>query len=239
MTIAISTGAATAYNTYDALIAAIPEYVDGRVQEEQIPAMVSLVEKEIDRRLALQPVRPQMVRGLLTIDAEYITMPDNFLREITLDFPSEDGNPSTVIFVDPVSAVDERTNPIPNDWLFSSEVDTTGQPQVVAVYDGEFRFYPVPDRAYNATFVYYQKLPPISQDAQTNWFLTEHSDVYLYGLLFHANAFLPDEEKAQSWFQLFDTRLDQVLSSYPRMPDRRALKIDPALSWQCLSRAGL
>jgi hypothetical protein len=45
---------------------------------------------------------------------------------------------------------------------------------------------------------YYQKIPALADDATTNWLLTAHPDLYLFGSLVEANAFVQDE-RAMIW----------------------------------------
>ena len=213
------------YDTYDTLTAAIPDYLDAQIDSTQVPGWVGLVEAEINRRLALNPVRPQLTRSTFSMSSEYESIPSDFQKEVSLDF-TDDNVRKAIRFVDFTGLTDDAANPIPETWLFSTTTDYTGTPEVAAIIDGEMRIYPVPDATYSGTFLYYAKLDAISDANQQNWFLAAHSDVYLYGLLYHANAFLPDTEKAAAWLQLFDSRLQQVLTSYPKVPIRRKLRGD-------------
>jgi hypothetical protein len=214
------------YSTYDALVAALPDYLDAQVDSSQVQGWFGLVEAEINRRLALRPVRPQIQRQSVNLDNEYESLPSDFMKEIAIDFV--DGSiRRSLRWVDWKGQADDVANPIPETWLFDTTPDYTGFPEVAAITDDtEFRLFPVPDKSYTGSLLYYAKLDALSDANQTNWLSIAHSDIYLYGLLFHANAFLPDEEKAQSWFQLFDSRLQQVLTSYPTRPIERKLRSD-------------
>lgn len=216
-----------AYDTYDTLTAAIPDYLDGQIDSAQVPGWVGLVEAEINRRLALNPVRPQIVRQSFSMAAEYEELPDDFMKEIAIDFIDSDDVRKALRFVDWTGFTDDAANPIPECWLFDvSASDYTGTPEVGAVIEGELRLFPVPDATYSGTLLYYAKLDQLSEANQQNWFIAAHSDVYLYGMLFHANTFLPDKETAAQWFELFDSRLNQVLSAYPKSVTRRQLRSD-------------
>lgn len=220
------------YRTYDDLVAAIPDYLDGTIDNTQVPGWIGLVEDEINRRLALKPVRPQITRQSITLDAEYVSLPDDFMKEVALDFLDDDVR-KALLFVDWTGLTDDAANPIPECWLYETETDYEGTPEVAAVIEGEMRLYPVPDESFSGTLLYHAKLDALSETNQSNWFSNAHSDIYLYGLLFHANAFLPDRETAQQWFDLFDSRLDQVLKAYPKSVNRRPLRSDVALLPRC------
>ena len=214
------------YDTYDDLVAAVSDYLDGQVDTTQLGGWVGLVEAEINRRLALRPVRPQLIRDTIALDAEYVDLPDDLMKVHSLDFENSYDDRKSLRFVDHIGLVDDVANPVPREWLFSTTVDYTGEPEVGAVIDGEMRVYPVPDATYAGSLLYYARLPALSSANQSNWFLSHHSDVYLYGMMFHANTFLPDKETAAQWFDLFDTRLQQVLTAYPSPPVRRQLRTD-------------
>jgi hypothetical protein len=216
------------YRTFDDLSAGIAAYLDGQVSATDVQAWFGFVEDEINRRLALNPVRPQLTRLTVTMDGEYEALPDDFMKEVSLDFL--DGTERcTIRFVDHTGLTDDATNPIPDCWLYSQTADYEGVPEVAAVIEGQLRLFPVPDASYTGTLLYNAKLDRLTDANQTNWFIDAHADVYLYGLMFHANAFLPDRESAAQWFELFDSRLNQVLSAYPKTVTRRVLRCDAAL----------
>ena len=63
---------------------------------------------------------------------------------------------------------------------------TAAKPLFYEVVGANFRFAPVPDETYAATLVYLAKFDPLSVSVTTNWLLTAHPDVYLFGALKHA-----------------------------------------------------
>lgn len=215
-----------AYDTYDTLVAAIPDYLDGQIDSTQVPGWLGLVEAEINRRLALDPVRPQLQRQSVSLGAEYVALPGDFQKEVAIDYLDADCNRETVRFVDWTGFTDDAANPVPDEWLFSASIDDTGEPEVAAIIDGEMRLYPIPDATYAATLLYYRTLDALSETNQQNWLIAAHSDVYLYGALHHAYAFLPDNEKRDYYGLLFDSRMNQVLTSYPKTVTRRKRRTD-------------
>jgi hypothetical protein len=63
---------------------------------------------------------------------------------------------------------------------------------------------PSPADTYTAWLHYYQKLTPLSSDNQTNWLIVSHPDVYLFGALVMAEAFLWNDERVAGWKSLWD-----------------------------------
>ena len=54
------------------------------------------------------------------------------------------------------------------------------------------------------TLTYYQKLPTLTNDSDTNWLLTGHPDVYLYGSCIASAPYLGEDSRLQTWFGLHD-----------------------------------
>jgi hypothetical protein len=57
---------------------------------------------------------------------------------------------------------------------------------------------------------YVQKIPALSDTATTNWLLTDHPDVYLYGALLHAAPYLVEDARIQVWAQLYGAAVQNV-----------------------------
>lgn len=87
----------------------------------------------------------------------------------------------------------------------------TGQPRALAVEGSNVRVWPTPDAAYTYTLRYYQRVPALSSEAGTNWLLTKHPDVYLFGALVQAELFLVDDPRVALWSAKYEMALGQVL----------------------------
>jgi hypothetical protein len=169
---------------------------------------LELVEAEINRRLALSPVRPQHTTSALTIDAELEDAPAGLLDVDTLKI-------TTSTAVDRVLA----TTPQNMAEMFERD-DTTGQPRFYAQVGSQFRFYPAPDASYTGSLTYWAKVPALTSSATTNWLSLAHPDVYFHGVLAHLCQEYWDEKNAERQAALFDLALQKVLDAYPRRQDR-------------------
>jgi len=58
---------------------------------------------------------------------------------------------------------------------------------------------------YVAKINYWKAFNALSGDADTNWLLTNAYDVYLYGTLMEAKAFIEDDAQVQKWTAAFET----------------------------------
>lgn len=57
---------------------------------------------------------------------------------------------------------------------------------------------PTPDAAYTITASYYKRLDPLAS-VSTNWLLTNHPGVYLFGTLAEAAPFMQNDERTGLW----------------------------------------
>ena len=66
---------------------------------------------------------------------------------------------------------------------------------------------------YNASLVYYARVPTLSVSNTTNWLLTEAPDVYLYGALVHSAPYLKDDARIQVWEALLAQGINNLNTS--------------------------
>lgn len=79
----------------------------------------------------------------------------------------------------------------------------SGPPRYASIVNGVARFAPTPDATYATRLVYRTALPELTDEAPTNWLLTGHPQIYLYGSLLHAAPFLKEDERIVTWATLF------------------------------------
>lgn len=210
-----------AVSTYAELKTAIASALKRSDLTSDIPNFIALAEAEINRRLALSPVRPQRAYTTITIDAEFVSAPADLLKPISL-YVSEDRELS---YVDPESIARLSLEGQLDDWL-SGMIDSSGEPRWFTVIDDEIQFIPAPTGSETGRLTYYKKLPALSDSATTNWLLTAHPDVYYYATLAHGEQFVWNQSEADRLSAFADGLLDKVLSSYPEQGDRAPLRSD-------------
>lgn len=71
--------------------------------------------------------------------------------------------------------------------------DLTGDPFLMTVTDGQFKFNPDQEGA-EVEVIYYRKLVSLSDTATTNYLITDYPDVYLAGSLVQAKGFLKEDD---------------------------------------------
>ena len=177
---------------------------------------LALAEAEINRRLALSPVRPQHTVATSTITAEYLAAPTDILDVDSFE----------------LSATGERvlaTTPQNMEAMFEAD-DTEAQPRFYAQVGTQFRFYPAPDQDYAASIIYWAKVPALTSVATTNWVSLAHPDVYLHGVDAYAKQdYSYPQADIDAAFGLFNAALERMLRAYPKRQDRAPRVVDWAL----------
>ena len=94
---------------------------------------------------------------------------------------------------------------------------TTGQPLGVTITGTNAEFAPNADKTYAIELYYYQIVPPLaSQVSGTNWLLTNFPNLYLFGSLLAAEAFLGTDPRIELWGQLYDNVMQKIAGSTAR-----------------------
>lgn len=208
-----------ALTTYSGLSTGVFSRLNRSAVTADFDNAISLAEAEINRRLALQPVRPMHTRNAaFSITGEYVAAPSGMI-DIDSFKIVDDGETTTILPTSPqnMTAMFERC-------------DDTGKPQFYSEVGTDLRFWPEPDQTYTATIIYWGTVPALTSAAPTNWLLTSHCDVYFHGVLAHLYQEYFDNDNADVQAGLFDTALQKVLDAYPSRPDRAPLRseISPA-----------
>jgi hypothetical protein len=89
---------------------------------------------------------------------------------------------------------------------------TSGQPSSYTILGDDIRFAPIPDSNYTLYLNYYKQFPALSDTNTTNYILTNHPAIYLYGALYHSANFLGgiDPQRLQGWQQNYTTALERL-----------------------------
>lgn len=170
--------------TYDDLKAAVADFLNREDLTSAIPTFIRLAESRISRDLRHWRMEK---RSVAQLDAQYSAIPTDFLQPIRLQIT--DGPTGEVA---PISTSQMLQ-------LRGERSDLVGCPTNYALTGGGLELYPTPDMAYNASLVYYARVPALSVSNTTNWLLSEAPDVYLYGALVHSAPYLKDDARVQIW----------------------------------------
>jgi hypothetical protein len=180
--------------TYAGLVSTLADWLNRYDLDDQWGDFVLLFEARLNRILRTAEMEETVT---LTADAERIDLPTDFLQARALYL---DTDPRREL--EAVSLGTLRTK-------YAQQI--TGKPEVYAITGSEIVFGPAPDAEYDAILTYYQKITALSSDNQTNWLIVSHPDIYLYGSLVMAEAYIWDDERLPLWKSALDEALDELM----------------------------
>ena len=157
---------------------------------------IKLTEADINSKLR---IRSMIAQASITIDAETENLPAGFLQ--IRDFYILSG--ATKI---PLRYV----TPSQMDQLRGTSV--TGCPTAYTILGDTLRFMPKPDASYSGILNYYKTFDALSDSNTSNFILSSHPAIYLYGSLFHASNFLGgiDPKQVSVWQSMYATALERL-----------------------------
>jgi hypothetical protein len=176
---------------YTELQAAIASFLNRQDLTSVIPTFVSLVEANLNRVLRH---RSMLGRATANLDTDFTTLPSDFLEAKNIQLNT---NPVTSLRFVTIEHADLLKD------------GTAGQPQYYTLVGDTLEVVPSPDTSYTVELVYYKKLPALSINS-TNWLLTSHPDVYLYGALMQAAPYLKNDERLQVWGSLYTAAISDL-----------------------------
>jgi hypothetical protein len=157
---------------------------------------IVLAEKDFNSKLR---VRKMIAQSSITIDAETETLPTGFLQ--VRDFYILQGSTKYSL---------QYITPAQMDQIRGGS--TTGQPSTYTILGDNLRFAPAPSTSYTGIINYYKEFDPLSDTNTSNYILTNHPAIYLYGSLYHASNFLGGIEPNQAgqWEKMYQTALERL-----------------------------
>jgi len=186
-----------ALTNYTTLKASIANWLNrSDLTSEIADDFIVLAEADFNSKLR---VRKMITQSSFTIDSETEVLPTDFLQ--VRDFFILSGNTK-----------------VPLRYMSPSQMDqvkgtsTTGLPNSYTILGDNFRFSPKPDGSYTGIVNYYKKFSSLSSTNTSNYILSDHPAIYLYGSLFHAANFLGgyNPQQVQSWQQMFATAMERL-----------------------------
>jgi len=186
-----------ALTSYTTLKASIANWLNrSDLSDEIADDFIVLTEADFNSKLR---VRKMIAQSTITIDSETESIPTGFLQ--VRDFYILSGSTKYPL---------RYMTPSQMDQVKGTSV--TGIPQAYTILGDTFRFTPKPDSSYSGYLNYYKKFDALSSTNATNFILTDHPAIYLYGSLFHAANFLGgyNPQQVQTWQQMYATALERL-----------------------------
>lgn len=187
-----------AITDYDELQTAMGNWLDRTDLSSRMPEAIALFEAALNRELR---VREQITSTSLTVTGGEATLPTDYLiwKRVTWS-----GSPKRELeYVD-------------NSYLqVANPSDAEGTPRFFTIEGETLRIAPLDDTA--LTFVYAQKVPALTDDDDTNWFLDSHPDAYLFGSLAALKTLTEGTENANAAVAEFASVVAAAVASLSRL----------------------
>jgi len=128
-------------------------------------------------------------RVTTTLSSQYLDIPTDFLTPKDMQINTSPVRP--LRFLSPKQLTDKYpSNP-------------AGTPEAYTIHGDEFQFSHVPDSSLTLEISYIGRYAALSDDADTNWLLTNHPMAYLYAGMIEGAAYIDDAETAQRYAMLY------------------------------------
>ena len=173
---------------YSELKSSIADFLNRQDLTSAIPTFIKLCEADLNRSIRH---RSMLCRATATLETQYTALPADFLEAKNIQL-----NSSPMVSLQYVTM--EQA-----DLLRAGQYGTAGQPKFYTIIGDTIEVVPTPSVEYTIELTYYKKLPTLSDSSTSNWLLSSHPDVYLYGSLMQSAPYLKDDERVGVWGSLY------------------------------------
>lgn len=174
--------------SYNDLVTAVGDWLDRGDLAARAPTFIQLAEARLNRLLE----DPEM-------DVTTVTNAGGVATALPSDFGS-------MVSVSTGNGPLLATGPVE---FASYDSSISGTPRRYVIVDGAISFAPANSTA-QITMVYRRRLPALTLVAPSNWLLALAPDVYLYGALVQASAFLAEDDRLDLWKAAFDEAIAEL-----------------------------
>lgn len=202
-----------AISTYDTLKSGIADFLNRDDLTSVIPTFIDMAQGQINRDVRHWKMEKQA--SLSSTNAGVYPLPADWLETKELKFaPNAIEHPNDTYTVEYISqnTFDERKQ---------NSNALTGDPKyyTLAAHAGVMYAYLFPiteatvNTINNLLTLNYVAENQLDESNQTNWLITDASDVYLYGSLIHAAIYLKDDERLALFSQMYGAAVQRVNAS--------------------------
>lgn len=184
-------------NTYATLKTAVANWLARSDLTSYIPDFVTFAQARVNREMRIRAMETALssaiASGVVAVPADYLELKHAYLN------------------TDPVTKL-ERKEP---GWIYEKYPIRSSDrvPYFIAREGSNFIFGPYPDSAYTLKGIYFAKFAALSADADTDWILTNHPQLYLFAALAESAPFVANDERVALWeekFQAEKARIEQA-----------------------------
>lgn len=203
--------------TYDSLVSDISSYLErtDTATLDKIPTFIMLAEQVIASQIKFL--------GNLTVQESTMVIGEHTIQKPARWHKTVSMN---------VTVAGERKPLLLRKYEYLREYwptpATTGEPKFYCDYDYDhWLVAATPDAAYEFEVLYYERVQPLDDANQTNWFTIHAPQAMLYGSLLQAMPFLKNDERMGMWQAQYDLIINTLRQEdMLRIADRQAVAVD-------------
>jgi hypothetical protein len=189
------------FNTYGLLKAAVANWLnrEDTLTVEAIPGFIQLAEADIRADMESRHVTTE---DALVLDSAAVTLPEDVgsVVDLFLTSPASQAGPIRLVTRSTLAELTRRYG--------------RGPVRFGAITDGVLHLTHDPSDesdAPTATIIYHPRVTALVDDDDTNWFLENHPNLYLYAALRHSAAFLRDDARKATWDAAYAEHLSRMM----------------------------
>lgn len=180
-------------NTFTELKSAVADWLLRDDLTSVIPSFISLAEADMNRTLRHWRMEASV---FATLSEQFSPLPADFLEVARVTGPNSER-------IELVSRGDMQD-------MRSRSRNTHGTPTGYALTNGKLELFPTPAADMKITLEYVARPPALSDSNASNWVLTYHPDIYLYGTLMQSAPYLKDDERVSIWGGMYQKALQEA-----------------------------
>lgn len=182
-----------ALSTRTELIAAVQDWLAETSTEVDlasvIPDFITLLEADLNNDPDFRLLDMQKVQEVTPLEDETkVVLPTDYLQ---MDYLTISSSPDR----------QPLTYKAPRDLI--EEQNDVGYVRYYSIIGGELWVYPAFGASETMEMGFYVKIPALTASNETNWLLTKHPGVYLYGCILKAEPYLHNDDRMTTWNALF------------------------------------
>lgn len=192
--------------TYSELVEAAKAYADRSDIEvtTSINIFILLAEAKMNRLLKTRKQSARIYTPTVK-DQEFYSFPPDYagMRSIQLNSEltyNQSHNSMPMSYMAPEQFAVQRNNPYAGKLYYT-------------IIANQIQVFPKHDAGKTIEIVYYQKVPPLSLAAATNWMSIDHPDAYVAGVVAEIELFVKNYEVASGWNSRMISAIDEIDSS--------------------------
>jgi hypothetical protein len=202
--------------TYDSLNSTVLQYLERQDQSvvNAIPTFITLCEFEIAQEIKTLG-QLSVVTSNMSASNPVIQKPARWRKTVSMTILG--ATEATPVLL-------RKFEYLKTYW---PDVTLTGLPEFYSDIDYDhWYFAPTPDQAYSFEVLYYERIPPLSSENQTNWLTQNAPNAMLYGTLLQAMPFLKNDARA-----IFQQKYSEAINALKtedttRVGDRQTIAVD-------------